>query len=101
MQWLSRIYENPRLDYVFKLASKSTPAFVRMLERDDPRTLTIVGYWFMLLKVVESEWWVPVPSKEQFEVLMGKLPVNGEWRSRMVWAVNIFKGDGSEDCGLS
>lgn len=75
---------------MFKFAPKSPPAFVRMLERDDPRTLTIVGYWFMLLRCLEREWWVPVPTKGQFEVLMGKLPEEGEWRGRMRWAVESF-----------
>ena len=51
---LSLIYNNPDCDYVFKFAAKVPRRFVEMLVRNDPRTLTIVGYFFMLLKTIAT-----------------------------------------------
>ncbi|KAH6713862.1 hypothetical protein BKA61DRAFT_606686 [Leptodontidium sp. MPI-SDFR-AT-0119] len=87
--WLTRMYYNPHSEYVFKFTTKVQPKFVKMLEQKDPRTLTIVGYFFMLLKVMDKVWWLPVMTKEQFWALVGMLP--GEWRPRMEWAAKEFE----------
>ncbi|KAG4434508.1 hypothetical protein IFR05_010013 [Cadophora sp. M221] len=87
--WLTRMYYNPHSEYVFKFTTKVQPKFVKMLEQKDPRTLTIVGYFFMLLKVMDKVWWLPVMTKEQFWALVGMLPE--EWRPRMEWAAKEFE----------
>ncbi|KAL2069604.1 hypothetical protein VTL71DRAFT_14283 [Oculimacula yallundae] len=87
--WLTRMYYNPHSEYVFKFTSKMRPEFVEMLEKKDPRTLTIVGYFFMLLKVMDKVWWLPVVTREQFWALVELLPI--EWRPRMEWAAKEFE----------
>ncbi|PVH71497.1 hypothetical protein DL98DRAFT_615367 [Cadophora sp. DSE1049] len=85
---LSIIYDHPKRDYVFKFAAKVGPRFVQLLDQKDPRAMTIVGYFFMLLKTVEEVWWLPRPSGEEFWTLVKLLPV--AWRPRMWWAVKEF-----------
>ncbi|CZT45861.1 uncharacterized protein RSE6_06217 [Rhynchosporium secalis] len=92
--WLTRMYHNPHSEYVFKFTTKVQPKFVKMLEQKDPRTLTIVGYFFMLLRVMDKVWWLPVMTKEQFWALVELLP--DEWRPKMEWAAKEFK-TGEED----
>ncbi|KAH7346477.1 hypothetical protein BKA65DRAFT_502535 [Rhexocercosporidium sp. MPI-PUGE-AT-0058] len=87
--WLTRMYYNPHSEYVFKFTTKVQPKFVKMLEQKDPRTLTIVGYFFMLLKVMDKVWWLPVMTKEQFWTLVAMLP--DEWRPKMEWAAKEFE----------
>lgn len=90
---LSIIYDNPNRDYVFKFAAKVGPRFVKLLEQNDPRTLTIVGYFFMLLKIMDQVWWLPRSTGDEFESLMKLLPE--EWKPRMQWAAQVFE-DGSD-----
>ena len=85
VQWLSIIYEYPDIDYLFKFAVKVGPRFVELLVQHDPRTLTIVGYWFMLMMTREQAWWAPRATSNEFWALMGLLPE--EWKPRMQWAV--------------
>ncbi|KAL2064543.1 hypothetical protein VTL71DRAFT_3680 [Oculimacula yallundae] len=85
---LSIMYDFPKRDYVFKFAAKVGPRFVKLLEQNDPRTLTIVGYFFMLLKITEKVWWLPKSTGEEFWRLMELLPE--EWKPRMKWAVEEF-----------
>ncbi|PMD43906.1 hypothetical protein L207DRAFT_525283 [Hyaloscypha variabilis F] len=85
VQWLSIIYEYPDIDYLFKFAVKVGPRFVELVTQNDPRTLTIVGYWFMLMMTREQAWWAPRASSNEFWALMGLLPE--EWKPRMQWAV--------------
>jgi len=89
VKWLSLIYDNPDYDYVFKFAAKASQRFVELLMKNDPRALTIVGYWFMLLASRERVWWLPCCTSKDFEDLMRLLPE--EWKSRMQWAVEEFE----------
>lgn len=91
VHFLSTILANPDQDYCFKFAAKVSPEFVKMLVDNDPRTLTIVGYFFMALKVSEQEWWLPRPTGREFNSLMRLLPE--EWKPRMALAAKVF-----EDC---
>jgi hypothetical protein len=85
VQWLAAIYEYPDIDYLFKFVVKVGPRFVELLVQNDPRTLTIVGYWFMLMITREQVWWIPRATDNEFWALMGLLP--DEWKPRMQWAV--------------
>lgn len=85
VKWLSVIYEYPDADYLFKFALNVGPRFVELLVQHDPRTLTIVGYWFMLMMTREQVWWAPSPTSNELWGLMGFLPE--EWKPRMQWAI--------------
>jgi hypothetical protein len=88
VQWLSVIYEYPDVDYIFKFVVKVGVRFVELLAQHDPRTLTIVGYWFMILATRDQVWWTPRVTGREFWGLMGLLP--DEWKPRMQWAVQEF-----------
>jgi hypothetical protein len=90
VQWLSVIYECPDIDYLFKFAVKAGPRFVELLTQHDPRTLTIVGYWFMLMMTREQVWWTPRATDNEFWALMGLLP--DEWKPKMQWAIQELEG---------
>jgi hypothetical protein len=90
VHWLSVLYDNSNLDYVFKFTAKARPRFIELLIQNDPRTLTIVGYFFVLLKTLDQAVWVPKPTEKEFGYLMKLLP--DEWKPRMEWAVNVFQG---------
>lgn len=86
---LGIMYAQPEQDYIFKFAAKVGPRFVKLLEQHDPRTLTIVGYFFMLLKITEQIWWLPKSTVAEFRALMRLLPE--EWKPRMEWAAREFE----------
>ncbi|CZR52208.1 uncharacterized protein PAC_02085 [Phialocephala subalpina] len=91
--YLSLVLDNPDLDYCFKFTAKVPLKFVKMLEEKDARALTIVGYFFMVLKISEQVWWLPRSTGREFRSLMKLLPE--EWKPRMAWAVSVF--DSYED----
>lgn len=88
--YLSLVQDNPDRDYCFKFTAKVPLRFVKMLEENEPRTLTIVGYFFMVLKLSEKVWWLPQSTGRKFKELMKLLPE--EWKPRMAWAVAVFDG---------
>jgi hypothetical protein len=65
---------------------------VELLVQNDPRTLTIVGYWFMLMMTREQVWWMPRATDNEFWALMSLLP--DEWKPRMQWAVQELESRG-------
>jgi hypothetical protein len=48
--------------------------FVALLEAEDPRTLTIVGYFFMLLRRFGPHWWVRGQAEADFKAVMELIP---------------------------
>ncbi|KAI9054372.1 hypothetical protein LZ554_001535 [Drepanopeziza brunnea f. sp. 'monogermtubi'] len=100
--WLTRMYHNPRSEYVFKFTTKVPPKFVELLEAKDPRTLTIVGYFFMLLRILDKVWWLPQMTRGQFWTLVDMLPGEGMWKARMEWAAKEFEtSEGAEPRDMS
>lgn len=87
--WLALIEDNPNDDYCFKFTAKVPPRFVQMLFEHDPRTLTIVGYFFMTLQQTEQVSWLPRTTGKEFRALMRLLPE--EWKPRMAQAVKVFE----------
>jgi len=87
---LSRIYGNVR-----RFPAKLPDRFVSLLAAEDPRTLTIVGYFFMLLKRVDAIWWLKGVVKDEFEMLMELLPKF--WWPQMDWAIQEFEVSDGED----
>ncbi|KUJ12283.1 uncharacterized protein LY89DRAFT_204650 [Mollisia scopiformis] len=88
--WLSLIEDNPNKEYCFKFTAKVPPRFVEMLLDHDPRTLTIVGYFFMIVQQSQQVWWLPRTTGREFRALMRLLPE--EWKPRMARAVEVFEG---------
>jgi len=81
---LSRIYGRVR-----RFPAMLPDRFVSLLAAEDPRTLTIVGYFLMLLRRVGAIWWLKGVVKDEFEMLMDLLPK--AWWSQMDWAIQEFK----------
>ncbi len=67
---------------------------VELLVQNDPRALTIVGYWFMLMMAREQVWWMPGATDYEFWALMGLLP--DEWKPRMHWAIQELENRGDD-----
>ncbi|KAK1724781.1 uncharacterized protein BDZ83DRAFT_327737 [Colletotrichum acutatum] len=65
------------------------PRLVELLEAEDPRTLAIVGYFFMLLRRATHLWWAQGAAEKEFDGVMGVLP--REWWPKMAWAIEEFK----------
>lgn len=85
---LRQIYDKNCGLHPFRFTSSSEPRFLQLLQVDDPRALTILGYFFMLFRNTERLWWLPEPTETMFGTVMEKLPE--EWRPRMDWAVREF-----------
>lgn len=66
-----------------------TPRFVVLLTAQDPRTLTIVGYYFMSLKTNNQSWWMHGVVEREFNAVMTFLPK--EWWPTMDWAIAKFE----------
>ncbi|KAF4774538.1 hypothetical protein HER10_EVM0000707 [Colletotrichum scovillei] len=65
------------------------PRFVELLEARDPRTLAIVGYFFMLLRRATHLWWAQGAAEKEFDGVMNVLP--REWWPKMAWAIQEFE----------
>ncbi|KAK1541515.1 hypothetical protein CPAR01_07504 [Colletotrichum paranaense] len=65
------------------------PRFVELLEAQDPRTLAIVGYFFMLLRRATHLWWAQGAAEREFDGVMRFLP--REWWPKMTLAVEEFE----------
>ncbi|KAK1638903.1 hypothetical protein BDP81DRAFT_422944 [Colletotrichum phormii] len=64
------------------------PRLVELLEAQDPRTLAIVGYFFMLLRRATHLWWAQGAAEKEFDGVMSFLP--REWWAKMAWAIKEF-----------
>ncbi|UPL03546.1 hypothetical protein LCI18_014480 [Fusarium solani-melongenae] len=65
--------------------------FITMLEAGDPRTLAIVGYFFMLLRKASHLWWAQGAAEKEFAAVMSLLP--RDWRPMMAWEVEELAWD--------
>jgi hypothetical protein len=66
--------------------------FVEMVENQDPRALTMVGYFFMMLKKVDKgqkDWWLRDIIESEFKSLMVLLPRS--WWPKMELATSVFE----------
>jgi hypothetical protein len=72
--------------YIFRFPAMVPRRFVSLLAAEDPRALTIVGYFFMLLGRISGYWG---KAEAEFKALMKLIP--REWRARMEWAVREFE----------
>ncbi|KAL6415778.1 Protein RTM1 [Ilyonectria robusta] len=85
---LACIHGNPEHRKVLRFPALVTPRFVELLEAQDPRTLAIVGYFFMLVKLATALWWVDGAAEREFAAVMEFLPK--DWWPVMDWAVRVF-----------
>lgn len=82
---LQETYSNEDGTNPFKLASSSEPRFAQLLREEDPRALTMLGYFLMVIRKMQNTWWLPNATVAMFESVMKYLPA--EWLPRMDWAV--------------
>lgn len=86
---LSLVISNPQYRRLLQFPATVTPRFVEMLEAEDPRTLAIVGYFFMLVKQAGVLWWVDGAADREFDAIMAFLPES--WWPMMGYAIQEFK----------
>ncbi|KAH7169953.1 hypothetical protein EDB81DRAFT_876003 [Dactylonectria macrodidyma] len=86
---LDCIYGNAAQAKLLQFPALVTPRFVELLEAQDPRTLAIVGYFFMLVKRSSVLWWVDGTADREFAAIMEFLPK--DWWPVMDWAVQMFE----------
>jgi hypothetical protein len=87
--YLNMLHKKYLPRYILRFPALVSRRFVVLLAAEDPRTLTIVGYFFMLLRRFSALWWTQSQSEAQFRELMDLIP--GEWLPRMDWAVREFE----------
>jgi len=82
VSWLSKAYIIPLVRHIIKFTATAPPRFIEMLKQKDPRTLTIMGYFFMLVKKLDgSVWWLQGAAEREFWMLMKFIP--DEWKPKM------------------
>ncbi|KAF7555351.1 hypothetical protein G7Z17_g2220 [Cylindrodendrum hubeiense] len=86
---LSYVYSAPAYRGLLQFPVSVTPRFVQLLEAQDPRTLAIVGYFFLLVKLACVLWWVDGAADREFAAIMAFLPQ--DWWPMMGWAIDEFK----------
>ncbi|KAF7563748.1 hypothetical protein G7046_g404 [Stylonectria norvegica] len=85
---LSLIHCRPSARPLRFMASISA-RFTQLLEEKDPRTLAIVGYFFMVLEMRHVIWWVNKAPAQEFSAIMTFLPK--DWWPKMAWAIRVFE----------
>lgn len=88
--YLSQLRSRTMLRHFLGFLTMVPPRFVELLATQDPRILTIVGYYFMLLKTNDQMWWIQDVVTREFKAVMTFLPE--KWWSRMDWAAREFSG---------
>ncbi|KPM38692.1 hypothetical protein AK830_g7860 [Neonectria ditissima] len=86
---LTYIYGNPQYRKLLQFPALVTPRFTQLLEAKDPRTLAIVGYFFLLVKLGQLLWWVDGTADVEFAAVMSFLPK--KWWPVMSWAIDVFE----------
>lgn len=62
-----------------------------MAAAHDPRTLAILGYFFMVFKKAEQMWqvwWLQNTIDDEFKIFDGS--ITNKWWTKMDWAVSVF-----------
>lgn len=91
---LECIHGNEQHQGLLQFPASVTPRFVELLEARDPRTLAIVGYFFMLVKLASVLWWVDGAADREFAAVMEFLPE--DWWPVMDWAVRVFESTSNQ-----
>ncbi|KAI8651840.1 hypothetical protein NCS55_01430600 [Fusarium keratoplasticum] len=88
---LAKIYATQSQRDILRFPAQIPDKFIAMLEAGDPRTLAIVGYFFMLLRKASHLWWARGAAEKEFAAVMSFLPKN--WRPMMAWAIEELAWD--------
>jgi hypothetical protein len=86
VEWLAKAYSCLVMRTVFKFTAVVTKRFIQLLEQKDPRTLCICGYFFVLMKKLDTIWWLDGVAAREFWSLMTFIPE--EWKPLMAWGVS-------------
>jgi len=72
--YLSSIHVKRAYRFVLRLPGLVPPRFLELLMARDPLTLTIVGYFFMLLNKLYDHRWLRGVAGREFRLVMSSLP---------------------------
>jgi hypothetical protein len=86
---LNWIYKHRANSCMIRFAAMTGPIFTKLLSENDPRILTIVGYFFMCMEKVYTAEWIRDLAECEFRVVMELLPT--EWWPRMELAMKEFQ----------
>jgi hypothetical protein len=84
--WLAKAQAHLVMRNVFKFTAVVTSRFIQLLEEKDPRTLCICAYFFVLMKKLDTIWWLDGAAAPEFWNLMTFIPE--EWKPLMAWGVS-------------
>lgn len=87
--YLNMMGQTPIPRDILRFPAMVSRRFMDLMAAEDPRTLTIVGYFFMLVRKVGGLWWIRGQAVAEFKALMELIPE--EWQSKMSWAVRVFE----------
>jgi hypothetical protein len=91
--WLAKAHSCLVMRNVFKFTAVVTKRFIQLLEQKDPRTLCICGYFFVLMKKLDTIWWLDGAAAPEFWSLMTFIPE--EWKPLMAWGVSQIEEESS------
>lgn len=86
---LNRVFKDRMGRHVMKFTAMVSKRFTEFVAIKDPRAMTIVGYFLMVVKQIDLVWWLQGAAERDFAILMEGLP--NEWKPRMAWAVSEFQ----------
>lgn len=96
--WLAIAHSTLVMRNVFKFTAIVSKRFIQLLEGKDPRALCICAYFFVLMKRLDTVWWLDGVAAPEFWGLMSFIPE--EWKPLMEWGVSeINGGAGSPQSG--
>lgn len=88
--WLAKSYSCLVMRNVFKFTDVVTKRFIQLLEQKDPRALCICAYFFVLMKKLDTIWWLDGVAGPEFWGLMSFIPE--EWKPLMEWGAREIEG---------
>lgn len=91
---LNMIYESQMPRVILRFPAMVSRRFVALLTAEDPRTLVIVGYFFMLLRKFGGLWWMAGHATAEFKRLMELIPA--DWHPAMGFAIQLMEEEDSK-----
>lgn len=79
--WLAKAQAHLVMRNVFKFTAVVTSRFIQLLEEKDPKALCICAYFFILMKKLDTIWWLDGAAATEFWNLMTFIPE--EWKPLM------------------
>lgn len=91
---LNMIYVARMPRVIMRFPAMVSRRFVALLTAEDPRTLVIVGYFFMLLRKFGGLWWMAGRAAAEFKRLLEIIPT--EWQPAMGFAIQLIEEEDSK-----